>query len=318
MANLDKLVANLKSEGIEVRSDVYASNLTTYRLGGPLKFLVVLNSFDEIHKLSDCIKVNPLETQETFILGNGSNVIVSDSGFNGIVFKFDGELSDIISFSENQVVVGSGMLLPKFARKVVGDGYGGIEFYVGIPGSIGGAIVMNAGGHGKQTSDVLVSADVLSLQSGLIKTYLLDECEFSYRHSVFTATDLIFSATYSIASSGPSVILRDVEGSSSSKSELDSIVKWRRENQPGGRNIGSVFQNTQSASAGSLIEKCGLKGFKIGGAFVSEKHANFIQADEGAKASDVVQLIDYVRKVVKEKTGIELKNEVRYIGFNND
>ena len=305
---MSALIEKLEAQGFEVLHDVFASNLTTYRLGGSLKNLVMLKNQDEIKILSSELKQFGLQSNDIFVLGNGSNVIVNDSGFSGIVFKFTDELADIIAFDNAEVEVGAGMLLPKFARKCVNEGFSGTEFYVGIPGSIGGAVAMNAGGHGKQTSDVLKKVKVLSLETGEIRIYDSKECDFSYRHSMFTSTDLIISGTFAVSKNA----------TSAAKEELDSIVKWRRENQPGGRNIGSVFQNTESASAGSLIEQCGLKGFRIGGAFVSDKHANFIQADDGAKASDVIALIDHVREVVKNQTGVELKNEVRYIGYDNE
>ena len=315
---LEKLVCILEEDGIEVRRDIFASNLTTYRLGGALKYLVFLKSELEIKLLSKRISekyVGKILAKDVFILGNGSNVIVSDGGFDGLTFKLGGELAHVSDNldTENQatdikVQVGAGELLPKFARTTVSNGIFGCGFYVGIPGSVGGAVAMNAGGHGKQTSDVLDSVKVLSLTTGNIKNYSNSECDFSYRHSIFKSTDLIYMATYNC----------EKGINNKYKKELDNIVKWRRENQPGGRNIGSVFQNSYDISAGELIEKCSLKGHKIGGAFVSEKHANFIQADENTKAQDVVELIEYVRNSVKIQTGVELINEVRYIGFKQN
>ncbi len=307
-SNIDILLEAIKDSGLDVEHDVFASNLTTYRIGGKLDNLVNLNTMADVKNLSNCLSQShmKLAKDDIFILGNGSNVIVADSGFRGIVFKFGGELADIIDVNEDQSVnVGAGMLLPKFARKLYVENLTSCEFYVGIPGSVGGAVAMNAGGQGKQTSDVLVSALSLNLGTGDFKEFSNLECKFEYRKSIFTEMDMIISATYKCL---PMV--------NENKEVLDNIVKWRRSNQPGGRNIGSVFQNDITESAGSLIEKCDLKGFRIGGAFVSEKHANFIQADEGASAIDVISLINHVRDVVKKNTGIELKNEVRYIGFN--
>lgn len=315
MHSLEKFVDDLEVAGLDISRDVSARDLTTYRLGGSLKYFLTLNSIEDIQKLSEQIAENKyglLEENNVFILGNGSNVIVSDNGFEGIVFKFGQQLTEVINHSEQdaylEIEVGAGMLLPKFARTAPKYDFFGCEFYVGIPGTVGGAVAMNAGGHGKQTSDVLSSVKVLSLEKGNIQNFTNAQCDFSYRHSKFKTLDLIISATFK----------SEIQELIDSKKELDSIVKWRRENQPGGRNIGSVFQNPENTSAGTLIEKCGLKGHKIGGAFVSEKHANFIQADDGAKASDVVALIEHVRKVVREQTGIELKNEVRYIGFDQN
>ncbi|MFN8015235.1 MAG: UDP-N-acetylmuramate dehydrogenase, partial [Acidimicrobiia bacterium] len=189
-------------------------------------------------------------------------------------------------------------------RQCASNCVGGLEFYVGIPGSVGGAVAMNAGGHNCQTSDVLRSTNCLSLETGDFVNFDKDLCNFDYRKSRFTNSDFIVDATFE-------GFKRDEE---TIKERLDEIVKWRRENQPGGRNVGSVFQNPADCSAGELIEKAGLKGFSIGGAQVSEKHANFIQAAQDAKAQDIYDLIGHVKKHIFETTGYDLKTEVRYIG----
>ncbi len=309
--DLHAFVDALEGAGITVARDVSGSTLTTYRVGGPIAYCITLTSRDEINQLSTIISTNFCEQfNETNVvtIGKGSNVIVDDDGFDGCVFLLDGELatfngSPIHTDGQITVAVGGGVSLPTFARQCVPEGISGLEFYVGIPGSVGGAVAMNAGGHGKQTSDVLVSCNVLDLCTGVTERFSNESCQFEYRHSRFRPTDIIYSAQF-----------RGVHGESEEiKKTIDAIVGWRREHQPGGRNVGSVFQNPPDVAAAQLIDECNLKGFRIGGAHVSEKHANFIQADDNATAGDIRKLIEHVRAVVLETTGHQLKTEVRYI-----
>lgn len=301
----------LEDESINVERNVDGSQFTTYKIGGELSYLVKLSKRQDVYKISELVKAEYsglFNDTNVVTIGKGSNVIVSDDGFKGCVFMFDGELASINGISEfengvSRITVGTGMALPMLARQCAAQNVSGLEFYVGIPGSVGGAVVMNAGGHGKQTSDVLVSANVLDLLTGEISRFSVEECTYSYRKSRFTQKDLVFSAQFE----------GTVGDQESIQRELDNIVKWRRDNQPGGRNVGSVFQNPTDVSAGELIERAGLKGFRIGGAQVSPKHANFIQADESATASDVLEVIRAVQNEVLKSTGYELKTEVRYI-----
>ena len=309
--SLIDLVEALRCSGLAVEQDLEGSQFTTYRIGGPLSYCLRLNNFQDIDSLSKLIAdgfKGVLDSTNVLVVGNGSNLLIDDDGFSGLVLLLEGQLcqvGEIERLSNGEVLVnaGAGLSLPKFARQIASQEIDGLEFFVGIPGTIGGALAMNAGGHGKQTCDVLESTKVLDLTTGISRILDVEECKFSYRSSRFCRTDLISSASFrgSIAS---------VE---SIKKKLDEIVSWRRENQPGGRNAGSVFQNPPDVSAGSLIEGCGLKGYSIGGASVSSKHANFIQADEYAKAKDIRDLIIYIQRRVFEFSGYELKTELRYI-----
>lgn len=298
--------------GINVSHDVDSSTLNTYRVGGPLAHVITLASRADCENLSSLIThtyQGTLTKDNVVTIGRGSNIIVSDNGFNGVVIVFTDELIACDHLvGQSTIDVSAGVALPVLARQCASYELSGLEFYVGIPGSVGGAVAMNAGGHGKQTSDVLVSTDCIDLISGLLTTYPLEECEYSYRHSRFRSTDLIISAQYNVERGQESAI----------KDTLQSIVQWRRENQPGGRNVGSIFRNPEHASAGSLIERSGLKGYRVGGAYVSPKHANFIQADAGATARDIVGLISHVQRVVADATGTMLHTEVRLIGMNID
>lgn len=304
-------IQRLKSLNIKVDTDLLGSQFTTYRIGGPISYCVRLRTDNDLLSLAEVISngyEDVLHQENVCVVGNGSNILIDDKGFNGYVFVLENDLSQIgevkhIPDLGIQVSARAGLSLPMFARKLVQHEIGGLEFFVGIPGTVGGAVAMNAGGHGKQTSEVLKSAKVLNLKTGSWKTYATAECNFRYRSSCFVRTDLIVSAEF----------IGEKKSSKEIKDSLDEIVAWRRENQPGGRNVGSVFQNPSDISAGALIEKCGLKGFRIGSASVSHKHANFIQAEQDGKAKDVNEVIAHIQKVVFETTGYELKTEVRYI-----
>ncbi len=312
---LDTFLEQLESQEVKVHKNISGRDLNTYRLGGLISHVVYLSSVSDLTALSSLIKQNYQDAFRdipTLTIGKGSNLLIDDNGFDGLCFLFCDELVDPKSIEckidERTLTANAGIPLPLLARQCVTHGASGLEFYVGIPGTVGGAVAMNAGGHGKQTSDVLLSATSLNLVSGNLDQFQVQDCQFTYRHSRFTSKDLIVNAKYQIDSGDSKEI----------KSQIDSIVQWRRENQPGGRNVGSVFQNPEDTSAGKLIEDCGLKGYRIGGAYVSEKHANFIQADQDAKAIDVYKLIRYIQESVSEKTGIVLQTEVRFVGMESN
>jgi UDP-N-acetylmuramate dehydrogenase len=196
--------------------------------------------------------------------------------------------------------------LPVLARQAAKAGIAGLEFYVGIPGTVGGALRMNAGGHGAETADVVVSARVLGVASGgAVREADTGALGFGYRTSALGPGDVVISARFAGHPDAPAACAR----------RIDEIVRWRREHQPGGQNAGSVFTNPPGDSAGRLIDACGLKGLQIGGAVVSEKHANFFAASPGATAADVVALIRLVQERVETATGVRLVPEVQLVGF---
>ncbi|MDQ1432366.1 MAG: UDP-N-acetylmuramate dehydrogenase, partial [Actinomycetota bacterium] len=178
--------------------------------------------------------------------------------------------------------------------------------YVGIPGSVGGAVRMNAGGHGRETADVLVSAEVVDLAAGGPPSLRpVAGLAFGYRRSAVTATDLVTAASFRVTAGA----VDECEAA------LADIVRWRREHQPGGANAGSVFSNPAGDSAGRMIDAAGLKGFRVGGAVVSEKHGNFFQAEAGATADDVQRLVLEVQRRVHDASGVLLAPELRMVGF---
>ena len=180
-----------------------------------------------------------------------------------------------------------------------------MEWAVGIPGSVGGAVRMNAGGHGAETRDRLVSARIVDLRAGVDRWSPAPELHLAYRHSSITASQLVVAARFALE-----------EGDAAESAvRIAEIVRWRRENQPGGQNAGSVFTNPPGDSAGRLIDAAGLKGLRIGSASVSEKHANFIQADASGSADDVKALVEAVRRAVSERCGVDLDVELQLVGW---
>jgi UDP-N-acetylmuramate dehydrogenase len=203
------------------------------------------------------------------------------------------------------VRAGAALALPVLARRVADAGWTGLAWAVGVPGSVGGAVRMNAGGHGSDMASCLLRYRWVDLVGPGGGTDELAKLDYGYRSSSVSATQLVLGAD-----------LRVGRGSAAAEqAEVAAIVRWRRENQPGGSNAGSVFTNPEGDSAGRLIDEAGLKGFGIGTARVSEKHANFIQAERGGRADDVREVMEHVRAVVAERCGIMLRTEVRLLGF---
>ena len=204
------------------------------------------------------------------VVGKGSNLLVADRGFDGLVVSL-GAGFDTLAIEGDQVTAGAALSLPVLARRTAAAGLHGLEWAVGVPGSVGGAIRMNAGGHGSDTAATLVGYRWVDLCSGEVHESSAERLGFGYRHSELSATDVVVSGVHRLEPGDPA------EG----KATIDEIVRWRRANQPGGSNAGSVFTNPPGDSAGRIIESCGLKGFRMGTAEVSPRHANFIQADPG-------------------------------------
>ncbi len=282
--------------------DVHLGSLTTYKLGGPARFYFEIRSEDDLGMLADALRNEP---QPVLVVGRGSNLVISDRGWPGLAIRFGFEFTAIGIGPESLVTAGAATTLPRLARETANRGRGGLEFYVGIPGSVGGAIRTNAGGHGSETADWLHSARVFDLEKARFSTLGVEELNFSYRSSSIRSTDLVVSAEYRT---------EPVEVAQAQET-LREITRWRRVHQPGGTlNAGSVFRNPEGDSAGRLIDDLGLKGLRIGGAAVSMKHANFFEADPEATAQDVHDLVAEVRRRVHEEAGVELIPEIQFAG----
>jgi UDP-N-acetylmuramate dehydrogenase len=267
-------------------------------------------------------------------VGRGSNLLVADGGFPGIAVIVAGSPGavrrarggdadapflqiaiDRVSDDRAEIVAGAGVALPTLARRSADAGLRGLEWAVGVPGSVGGGIRMNAGGHGSDMAASVVAVTVADLTMPPVEgdhpvtgRRTLEELAYGYRRSSIRPADLVLDARFA-ARPG------DAE---EARRTIHEIVAWRREHQPGGQNAGSVFTNPVGGSAGRLIELAGQKGRRWGSAMVSTKHANFIQADPDGSADDVAALIDQVREAVRAQTGVELHAEVRLIGFPQD
>lgn len=276
---------------------------TTYRVGGSAQALWSVSSREDLERAGDALR----DIDTIYVLGNGSNTLVCDGGFKGLVIVLGSGFEDLVSHENGRIDAGAALDLPVVARRSVEVGFRGFEWAVGVPGTIGGAVAMNAGGHGSDMAASLVSVDVWDVDTASFATLSLDELAFGYRRSAITSRQIVVSATLQL----------EVGDADEGREMMREIVRWRRENQPGGANAGSVFQNPSDASAGSLIDGCGLKGRRVGSAYVSEKHANFIQAEAGGSANDVATLMSLVHDTVLAERGIDLHTEIRMVGFES-
>lgn len=276
---------------------------TTYRVGGRAAVLVEAHDEDELARVAEARAETGMDV---LVVGKGSNLLVADAGFKGIAVALGEEFATIAIDARGIVDAGGAVAYPVLARTTAAAGWTGLEWAVGVPGSVGGAVKMNAGGHGSATAERLVSARIVSLSTGLARETAAADLDLSYRHAAVGADEVVTEATFRLEKGNPQA----------SAAEIAEIVAWRRAHQPGGRNAGSTFQNPTGDSAGRLVEEAGAKGLRVGTAEVSSKHANFIQADEGGSADDVYALIGVVRTLVRERLGVELALEVVCVGFD--
>ena len=299
MIDLDELIA-----AGTVRENVPLGPYTTYKSGGPARYIIEVRTLEELEALSGAgVMARPV-----LVLGRGSNLVVSDSGFPGLVIRLGPEFG-AIEIDGTVVASGSSSPLAQVARASVNAGLAGLEFFVGIPGSVGGAVRQNAGCFGTETRDRLIEATVLDLSDARVTKNTPDQLEMSYRHSSVTATQVVLSARFQAREGEVSVGLE----------ELRRIIRWRRDNQPGGTfNAGSVFKNPPGATAGEIIDSLGLKGLKVGDVAVSAKHANFFVAGPDATSSDIRRLVVAVKDRVLEETGTNLEPEIQFVGFEDE
>ncbi len=276
---------------------------TTYRVGGSAALFVAIDDEAALAAVAAAVRATGVEV---LVIGNGSNLLVADAGFDGLAIAL-GESFASTDISGSSARVGAAALLPVVARRTAAAGLTGFEWAVGVPGSIGGAVRMNAGGHGSDMASSLVRVRVLDLRTGEDEEVPAADLGLAFRHSDLAPHQLVVWAD-----------LRLEPGDrQTSERTIADIVKWRRENQPGGSNAGSVFVNPAGDSAGRLIDLAGCKGMRIGTAQVSTKHANFIQADEGGSADDIHRLMVEVRRRVIDVTGVALRPETRLVGFDD-
>lgn len=290
---------SVKNRGIEILKDEPLKNHTTFKIGGNAKYFVIPENADEIvFSLKEAGKLG----LRTLVIGNGSNLLISDNGFDGAVIYIGEKMSNIEFLDETTIKAQAGALLVRVCRETLNASLSGMERLYGIPGSVGGCLYMNAGAYGSEMKDVVVCAEYID-ENGNICTAANEEMLLSYRHSAFSGTkNVITSVTFKLEKSDKESI----------KATMDEYMQKRKDKQPlEYPSAGSVFKRPEGYFAGALIEQCGLKGKKVGGAQVSEKHAGFIINAGGATQSDVSELIRLCQKTVLEETGVSLEAEIR-------
>ena len=298
---IERAARALGALGPRVRRDVPIGTLTTYRVGGDADLFVEAAGPDDLRAVRAAVSGHDVPV---LVLGKGSNLLIADSGFHGLALVL-GEAFGAVEIRDGSVEAGGAVGLPVLARRTAAAGLTGLEWAVGVPGSVGGGVRMNAGGHGSDMARCLSTWELYDLGAEAEGWQPVSSLAYGYRRSGVGASQVVTAARFELRAG-------DRE---ESEAEIAEIVRWRRENQPGGQNAGSVFTNPPEDSAGRLIDAAGLKGRRLGSAEVSPKHANFIQADPGGSADDVRRLIDMVREEVRRQAGVELVPEVRMVGF---
>jgi UDP-N-acetylmuramate dehydrogenase len=298
--------------GEGVRAGANLGRLTTYRVGGPAAVLVTAKAVADLDVVRLAAGASGLPV---LVVGRGSNLLVADSGFGGIAVLLDPDGFGVVTVAGTRVDAGGAVPLPALARQTVEAGLTGFEWAAGVPGSVGGAVRMNAGGHGSDIAHSLRDCRVVDIGAtgaAGARTLTLTDLRFGYRTSAIGPAEVVVTASLALAPGDRAA----------GRATIRDIVRWRREHQPGGQNAGSVFTNPGGQppgnSAGWLIDTAGCKGWRRGSAMVSPKHANFIQADSDGSADDVRALLDMVRAEVARVHGIDLHPEVRLIGFEGE
>ena len=295
--------ANLTSN-VSIKYNEPLSAHTTMKVGGEAKVFIEV---DSVQRIIDVVKYAKENNIDYCIIGNGSNLIFTDKGFDGIVLKVGSAFSDIDRLDETRIKVSGGCQLIKLSYYAKENGLSGMEFAAGIPGTIGGAVRMNAGAYGSEMINVVESVEYLDTNTFEIHKITNEECEFSYRHSMFVEHPeyVVVFATVKLEKGSIDEIEAKMEENNAS----------RREKQPiEFPSSGSTFKRGADYIAAKLIDEAGLKGYRIGGAEVSTKHAGFVINTGDATATDVIALIEHIKNVVYEKFGVMLQEEVVTLG----
>ena len=316
MTELTSLARALESSVAgPVRTDWPLAKLTTYRIGGPAAVFVEPADASDLETLARLVKETAPSDLPVLTIGRGSNLVVSDNGWPGVVIRLAPakwswieSLEDWPSLAPNAgrgLVAGAATSLPLLANWAARRSLTGLEFSIAIPGSVGGAVRMNAGAHGAEIADTLVSARVFDASTLQTSTRTPSDLELAYRTSNLGDHEIVLYAAFGLEGADPAAI----------RDRMDAYRQHRSETQPGAvQNAGSVFKNPPEDHAGRLVEAAGLKGLRVGGASVSSLHANFFVADIGARAQDVFDLVCEVQTRVREELGVELTPEIRFAG----
>lgn len=296
MINLEELSQLCAELGCRIIPECNLAEYTTFRFGGPCRALISVNSAESAAKLIRYMKKSSIRYD---VIGRGSNLIVSDEGYDGVILLFGNDFSGI-EVNGTTIDCKAGTLLASVCVNAQQSSLTGMENLFGIPGTIGGALFMNAGAYGSEMKDIVISAEYID-ENGEICTINKDEMNLSYRHSIFYGSDYIITSVRIGLSHG---------NSDEIKAAMTECMAKRSSKQPlEYPSAGSTFKRPEGSYASLLIEQCGLKGLTCGGAMVSEKHSGFVINKGFATCSDVLELCDKIKTIVKEKTGYELELE---------
>lgn len=275
---------------------------TTYGIGGPADLMIFPKSKQDLIKVIEIINENKIQLT---ILGSGSNVLVSDDGIRGVVISLKNSLKQI-EVADNILYAECGTMLGKIVKYAVKNDLIGLENLNGVPGTLGGALIMNAGAWGGEISENLVHVELINSKSE-VKKIKKKDLNFSYRQSSFDKDDILLSAKFNLKKAEKNII----------KENFMEAQSGRKKSQPlNKRSAGSLFKNPKNSSAGKLLDDAGLKGFSIGDAKISEKHANFFINDGNASSSDMLMLIKKAHQEVKDRFSVNLSLEVKLLGFD--
>jgi len=312
------------SVGEKIQQNIPLAPLTTFKIGGAAKFFVEATVPEEI---TSAILWAQSNSEKWYIMGGGSNLLVADKGFNGLVIKND---CTLIEWQDAEAKVETGALLAKLVMEAVEKGLAGLEWAVGIPGTVGGAIRGNAGAYGSSIQHNIKTVSVLDPETNIVKDYTLDECKFAYRHSIFKEKKLLALSA---------IIKLQIGKTEEIRQTMVGHLAGRSETQPKEPNAGSVFKNFNfnelkelnpelameaekdsvvrgsRISSGWIISRLGLKGKKIGGAMISYEHGNFIVNTGDATAEDVLVLMSLVKQKVRVESKLQLENEIEYLDY---
>ena len=298
----DALPEIVTQPGTRLRFSEPLAKHTHFGIGGEASAYIEVSTVNELAALAHFHRKWEIPVA---VIGRGSNLLVSDKGFKGIGVRLIGELAKL-EVDEDVVTVGAGLSLPRLSKVMSKSGLSGVEFALGIPGTVGGALIMNAGAWGSSFGDVVTDITVMR-DTGKLVTLTHDEANFEYRHSGLDAYFCVVGATLKLQ-------LGDVD---TITTQMNALFKQKTDTQPfAEENAGCMFKNPPGDSAGRLIDVSGLKGYRIGGAEVSTVHGNFILNIDNATAADVLNLVAYIQKQVRKKTGISLQTEVKRLGFD--
>jgi UDP-N-acetylmuramate dehydrogenase len=298
----DALPEIVTQPGTRLRFGEPLAKHTHFGIGGEASAYIEVSTVNELAALA---RFHRKWEVPVAVIGRGSNLLVSDNGFKGIGVRLIGELAKL-EVDEDVVTVGAGLSLPRLSKVMSKSGLSGVEFALGIPGTVGGALIMNAGAWGSSFGDVVTDVTVMR-DTGELVTLTHDEANFEYRHSGLDAYFCVVGATLKLQ-------LGDVD---TITTQMNALFKQKTDTQPfAEENAGCMFKNPHGDSAGRLIDISGLKGYRIGGAEVSTVHGNFILNINNATAEDVLNLVAHIQKQVREKTGISLQTEVKRLGFD--